>query len=1195
MSVLVSRVSAVAAVSLAWVTVCGNCPGQTAAATSFPRRIQAEECAGVQPNAVVADGQAGGGVVKAVLLTPGGLGVTATLDVEPGIYSVSTIARNRDGKSGIDLMGLDVKEERTGQVRSWTMPVTYVGQYGMVGRMYFPAHAGGRYTVTVSLALKAQRISMDSGTLENANRRPEKFSFEPNAKTLINVQEPLLVDCLEIRDALEGCAKKGFKAKRMLTTDEELAAIRKNYAAGKTKRSTADYDKVRLQLKDAGSRTARADALWAKAPEFNELTGFDDYTRDAHGWLLGGRLGRGALVEVGELYEKTGNPDVGWDGAVLLCALAEKYPGFDALTQLALGYRFSLHGNRFGNVGSLATVYDRLFDVIKGNQELAQFVGSKIAWVKTPDDVVKLLDVYLLQAGVFSLSQTKYAGEVDGVIAALVHGVNAESDRMLSTGALNSFTAILPHKFFVTGPLDDLSYMSPFRNDLWEVAPYLERYHRAGGSPRFDLAVSHPGYSTQKEIERWEQVHISGGFRTAMPALMHETRVAFMPHWPDRGPATVGGHMGMFVTLTNSSPSRVLENVHGTHVAMDLYCLSILESGQFQSDLLKMRGAWVQYNEVGLPLQATAHGGLSLTHFNRQSHQDVGRPALAGKDAPTRARNGVEVDSWWRLPRHNPSGVNYLTGEAKAFPVGMNTCFAPLTGAQFMEHVQTPFGGVSLFVRQTAMIDVGDAESYLFDVVRVRGGKTHAYCLNAFPGAFASNLKMKPVPATAGPAANECLAGYYDATQSAGLNPPVIQGDWMMAPLLQKHYQDQDLAMTSPADQARYLQDKQYRCNQYDSNRVTTTRLSLLGHEKDLALVGHWSTVRPDLDYWNLYVQSRQDQGGLENVYPAIIETFAGNPFLAEKRLAGVSPPQKGAEAAVGLEVRTPDGRTDLLYSSVKPGDVATVAGKVSMSGKFAMVSRDGQGIRQISIVGGSELKGDDFLLKPDRATYAATILAADYDKSCITVDAALPATALKGAYLHIPVDWKIHTVKLEDLKPAGARTTLFYDRQAKIYQANLRAVDEHENVVRTALVPYTVRSGMTLTNEGQNKFWKVKDVPEKEPWLKLDAPVAMSDFTDANGDGKVKVSACLFGPGDRVMTDTHVNVERKEIGLFAVESNVGCAVGLPKGVFGKVELSPDGKDFSKIAAQPDGAMLVVKLSANDLPNGKGWLRLSGR
>ena len=63
------------------------------------------------------------------------------------------IAMNPEGKPGVDLMTLQVKEQKTGHAGSWTMPVAYAGQFDPVGRMYFPAHAGGRYTVTVSLAL----------------------------------------------------------------------------------------------------------------------------------------------------------------------------------------------------------------------------------------------------------------------------------------------------------------------------------------------------------------------------------------------------------------------------------------------------------------------------------------------------------------------------------------------------------------------------------------------------------------------------------------------------------------------------------------------------------------------------------------------------------------------------------------------------------------------------------------------------------------------------------------------------------------------------------------------------------------------------------------------------------------------------------------------------------------------------------
>jgi hypothetical protein len=1168
--------------------------------------FEAEECVDVAPSAITSDSQANDGKgAKAVLLTPGGPGLSNETEVVPGIYRLSLIARNGEGKAGADLMALEVQEHKTGRVRSWTMPVAYGGQYGEVGRMYFPAHAGGKYTLKTSLVLAAPGIAADRGTLGGDPGGTEKFSLDPKAKTLLTPPVPLLVDRLEIGDALENCPKKGLKTRRMLTTDEELATIRRDFAEqfakGRIDLRGRDYDVLTPSPPERSpeARRARNDEVWGIVPDYNDLIEIESprYRR-----LFGYRRS-GFIADSADLYEQTGNNEIGWDAAVSLCSLAEKYPGFDASVQLVAGYRYAVYADKYGDIGRMVTAYDQVFDFIKDNQALADYVGSKVAWVKTPGDVARFLDIYLLQASFEALYHTYEArgvGRPVGALIALVQGVCGESDQILERGVFRYFEGTLPHKFFVWGPLDDISYISPSREDIWLVASYLERYRRAGGSARYDLSERHPGFSTQREIRRWEQVHLSGGFRAGSPSWVNETRTKFWPHWAEAGASDVGGHMRMFVTITESSPSRVMEDVSGTHIAMGLYRLSILESGQFQDDLLKMRGSWVQYNALGLPLQATAHGGLSLSHFNRQSHQELGAPAIPGRDAPNKAFNIVEVDSLRNFPRVNLSGLNYLVGEGTTFPAGTNTCFAPLSGAQFMEHRQMPFRNVSLYMRQDAMIDVGDAESYVFDVVRVRGGKMHAYCLNAFPGKFESNVQMLPVSPADGPAWDECLQGYYDGMRSQGANPPVVQADWVMDPVVQKAHQDQDMAMTTPALQARKIAEPQFRCNQYDPNLPVTTRASVLGHPDDRVMVGHWRTVKPALDWWVLYVQGRQQEEGRESVYPVIIETFAGKPFLGEKRLVSVTPEQKGAEASVGAEVRTVDGRTDLLYGSVRPQDVATVSGRARMSGRFAMISSDGDGLRQMCIVGGSELSGADVLVKPDRTGYDLKIVDANYDERSLTVDGAIPTRLLRNEHVTMDVSGKPYRFKVINLEKQGEGTRLYYEGAAvKIYQSDLAGVQETERRVMAQIPPYTVRVGMTVTNEKQDRFWRVEELPEgldkrmKGPcWLKLAGGVKTGDFIDANGDGKTKVSGCLFGPGDRVTTDTHVNVQRLAPGEYRVDSNVGCTIGLPAGDYARMEIGTDGKKFVPILCQRDGARLVAKVSEADLADGSARLRL---
>ena len=86
------------------------------------------------------------------------------------------------------------------------------------------------------------------------------------------------------------------------------------------------------------------------------------------------------------------------------------------MAQFVMGNRYTFLGTNFGNIGRLAKAYDQLFDFIQDNHEFAEYVGSKVAWVKTPKDVVRFLDTNLLQAGYESLYGTRFAGAATGAI-----------------------------------------------------------------------------------------------------------------------------------------------------------------------------------------------------------------------------------------------------------------------------------------------------------------------------------------------------------------------------------------------------------------------------------------------------------------------------------------------------------------------------------------------------------------------------------------------------------------------------------------------------------------------------------------------------------------------------------------------------------------------------------------------------------
>ena len=133
---------------------------------------------------------------------------------------------------------------------------------------------------------------------------------------------------------------------------------------------------------------------------------------------------------------------------------------------------------------------------------------------------------------------------------------------------------------------------------------------------------------------------------------------------------------------------------------------------------------------------------------------------------------------------------------------------------------------------------------------------------------------------------------------------------------------------------------------------------------------------------------------------------------------------------------------------------------------------------------------------------------------------------------------------------------------------------------------------GRPLVNEAGKTLW-LAFYPGSTFLFQLQGGFKKEDFTDADGDGKVKMCAYLFGPGDRMNVDTYVYARRESPGVYEIRANVGCEIGLPKGEFSKAEISADGKTFAPIAARADGARLAISLNEKDLGDGRVVLKLS--
>src|SRR5690606_29736022 len=83
--------------------------------------------------------------------------------------------------------------------------------------------------------------------------------------------------------------------------------------------------------------------------------------------------------------------------------------------------------------------YDRLFPLIKDNPLLAEAIGQVIPWVKSPQDVIELIDVKLVQHfyDACDRGEIRFSLRCDPLVA-IVQGNNEAGLAMLRAIALDS-------------------------------------------------------------------------------------------------------------------------------------------------------------------------------------------------------------------------------------------------------------------------------------------------------------------------------------------------------------------------------------------------------------------------------------------------------------------------------------------------------------------------------------------------------------------------------------------------------------------------------------------------------------------------------------------------------------------------------------------------------------------------------------
>lgn len=884
----------------------------------------------------------------------------------------------------------------------------------------------------------------------------------------------------------------------------------------------------------------------------------------------------GLVTSSVDLWLKTGDPHAARDAAVALARYAYAFPTIDCANFLLCVVRDpGPYGREYRcrrretvafylphypmYVNPIMYKYDALFPVIQGDQDLADSLGRYLPWIKKPEDVVALIDTYFVQTVAKRIMRYHYYTDpMDiGNLAAVVGKSKVAAPWM---DWLFSRTNVYPlpiagiQDLMITGcERDGCEYIgSTYYGQLEgaeRVAESVRTFKDLGILPRqYDLtnAAVYPKPAAQC-LWRIRNVVAGGDFirigdvcgPDKLPGhtlrdlhfarngwkWTHDPGFAFiLKHYMPRDKESDDEWKAIEDAAAQVSRAPWLEN---RSRVMPMWA-GVLETGVKHDDRRFRAAAYVRLgfgvghaHNDSLDLQVHSHG-LPATIDGGQ-RGGYSRPS----DGTTRVHNLVEVDGNGHLTYSWAKGI------------------ADVPGAPWLSVDSMPPNGTRLFRRQTALVEVDDgrgsqplppaqqipfaelpqgvtpANAYVFDVFRVGGGKMHTYCFHGpVDDEFIWNAANSAAPAEGSAAAGYLGAFNLPEKKLAGAAPETLVVTWR---------QHRDGRFGSE----KTLLGPTYR----DELPRHYTRLHLLGVKDALAMKANLDCFQWKYDFSCLMVQKTTDAESMDNAFPAVIEPYRGEPFIASVQPLPVAQNESDAERAVAVEVKTVNGHSDICFADGRPEKTREVRNQglvVTIAGEAGFYSTDSKGLRQATLVGGTLLEApgrpaeasahEGVKLAVAQRERTGRVVKVDYRTKTLWIDQKWPAVATGPFEVGVPGRMTTYTaVKVE---PDGARSRVTVDNGADFYRAQVEGVDTKKGIVTCALgITMTLRPGIdkhwVASNDDQTQFWRA-DYLDNRQFQLTGAPVKKHSFGKANA-----LRLWEYGVGDTVRQSTFASVRR--------------------------------------------------------------------
>jgi len=1138
--------------------------------------------------------------------------------LETGVYNLRVIGavETKELRPFLEPLFLTMKLNNGpgGEVKTWRLKVSYVDALYSVAE--FPFHVLEKRAYTAELyvdegskvTLLARNISLDD-TLAGVTRRAVKTeqtlttpADQPDPTMPMESSYPPSPEILDAEARLERDAQiwnripeenvslfnraqldypDGATLGVPGKTEEEIEA---EWGAWKPKQGSLDGTMLineKLNLTYSVDDLNRGRPLPDPYPYKDDGRGlyFPDETNPSTGkfWMPIARAMRDRADFIFfEAWKFRGGDVYARDAAVELLREAFQYPTLDTANSLlnliavpgsrGRDARFRQRYVRFyhhqGYTLSLRR-YDMLYPHIKGNEELAKSISRFVPWVKTSDDLVKLMDMYLVQTQAKEVMRFQTVNSGWTAILADFAAVLGGKDREVTLPMMQWLWTSAWVYPLATAGLPDYLVTGYDRNGVQLIgsrfyaagggagamAAAVGAYITSGGDPTYDLgnlevypkSAAHSDWLIDTVVGGYDFLRIGDvGGPEKVPgfSLQPEFRLQMVTGWElTRSPRFawmlkyVYGRKGE----SDADWKAIEEGAAKITRApwLDLHSrdlanwATVLESGLEHDDYRFRRTVYLR---TGLGLGHNHADTLDMQGFAHGVPWTIDDGQRSGYSKPnsrfSRVHNTVEVDGKGNdeFGLHSYSWVENLSD-------------AP--GAPFMSVQAVPPPNATLFQRQVALVTVDEgkgsqplspeqqlpgavlpqpvttANSYVFDVFRVRGGSAHLY---NFHGPLEDEFKWNVTNEEPVPTVKEIYDVTDDAntlssfsvedaqkTKFSGDAPNIFEATWRLT------------------REGKWGTEQLYLGKNFnpDAPRIFT-RLHVLNADGHRGLRA--DAVCSQLGYRFTATTLIRRGEDLESAFAAIIEPFVGEPFITSLKMLEVEKNETDAQRAIAVEVKTRNGSTDVNLADGRPGTTRKM-GSITFAGEYGLVSKDEKGVRQATLCGGTILGSSDVKIAAATREYTATVIKVNYLKKQITLDKPLPAASTGRSFqIGTPEKWTSFT----SAKIEGPTVTVTHG--ADFLRSTVSEVAPDGTSLTVSLAPtlgfgnLLPTGGWTVTNDDATKTWRPTEIAGNK--YTFDIPVTMEDF----GNPPV-LRVWEYGVGDTVRLSTFLSVRRVEAG----------------------------------------------------------------